>query len=626
MGKKLAFVFIGTFIFISNIYAQTACDNCPKPIVDIYGVRMDVGMPTDSTGKVTNLLDPVFLNWIALGSAQVAMAQIQDNDPEKDCIHWLDGTMAQEFLANPDTVIKAHLENFSTGELPANGPVPGIDFLIWASLDSSGGQYHFHVYLEEAHTRARLAEGESDFTDPNKSLEAANTAILQIEPVFDKVRTYQKNVRNLGGNDVAINAKIKIIPSKGDLKGGETIPVVFEVNDCDGTPLSNRWVKISATYGHFDKDSVETDGSGKSTANFTADNVSDMGNLTGIYFPYFTPSDTRKGAWGDTTVNINYEPTNSWVVNIKENHLSTDVSNYQDNITYSYTSKTISDQSEVTQYVVGNFSDSSISIDYIAGAKGYTSGSSFEGGYSYSSTIYGNGSIITSDETDPTEDFINDIGLDDFLQYGTYNGIGFTSALNLFEVQHWHQFMAGSGVSPSPYNHDTTLTLDIAFNYYVFTVGPNDIDGGNNATWTKTDSGFVFKGDFSLDTTITDANSEEVKHLEEHVVATVTPYSKLTSVNSPVVNTIPQEYKLFQNYPNPFNPSTIIKYQIPKQSHVVIKVYDILGNQVAVLANKYEPAGKYIVNFDASKLSSGVYFYTINAGSFVQTKKLVLMK
>ncbi len=638
MKSFLTFLMILVFTFFLriNLYSQSSsCDDCPKPIVDLYGVRMDVAMPTkgDSSGGAIDPLQPAFLNWIALGNAMVAMAQIKDNDPEKDCVDWLVGTMAQEFLANPDTVIKAHLENWSTGDLPANGPVPGIDYLIWASLDSSGGQFHFHVYLEDAHTRTRLAQGESDFTDPNKSLDAAGSAISQIEPIFDKIRVYQKNVRNLGGNDIAINAKIKIIPSKADLKGGETIPVEFEVNDCDGTPLSSRWVKISATYGHFDKDSIETDGSGKAAANFTADNVKEVGNILGIYFPYFTPSNRRKGAWGDTTVNINYVPTNSWVVNIQENKMSSDVSTSQDNSMpeYGESETIIQSHAQVTQYVVGEFSDSSINIDYIAGAKGYTSGWSIQKGFSNSNTIYSNGSIITVSETDPTEDFLYSIGLDDFLQYGTYGGIGFTSALLLHETWNWHQFMTGSGVVPSPYEHDTTTMYDeFPDNYIAYTVGPNDVDGGSNATWNRTDSGFIFKGNYVFDTTITSNDGEtvsnEVYHEEQHVVAEVTPYKKITSTKSQPFSNIPKEYSLSQNYPNPFNPVTTIKYQIPKISKVNLTVYDILGNRIAVLVNQEKSPGEYLVDFNGSNLASGVYFYRIQAGNYISVKKLMLLK
>jgi hypothetical protein len=88
----------------------------------------------------------------------------------------------------------------------------------------------------------------------------------------------------------------------------------------------------------------------------------------------------------------------------------------------------------------------------------------------------------------------------------------------------------------------------------------------------------------------------------------------------------PVEYNLAQNYPNPFNPTTTIRYSIPKQSLVSLKVYDILGREIVTLINEEKPAGKYEVKFNAAGLSSGIYFYTINAGSFVETKKMILMK
>jgi hypothetical protein len=88
----------------------------------------------------------------------------------------------------------------------------------------------------------------------------------------------------------------------------------------------------------------------------------------------------------------------------------------------------------------------------------------------------------------------------------------------------------------------------------------------------------------------------------------------------------PGKFSMEQNYPNPFNPSTTIKYQIPVASNVSIKIYDILGSEVATLIDEFKAAGVYEVNFDASKLSSGVYLYKIQAGSFVQTKKMILMK
>jgi len=89
---------------------------------------------------------------------------------------------------------------------------------------------------------------------------------------------------------------------------------------------------------------------------------------------------------------------------------------------------------------------------------------------------------------------------------------------------------------------------------------------------------------------------------------------------------IPDEYFLRQNFPNPFNPSTIISWQSPVGGHQVLRVFDVLGNIVAILVDEYRASGTYEVNFIAKDLSSGVYFYELRAGEFVQTKKLILMK
>jgi photosystem II stability/assembly factor-like uncharacterized protein len=89
---------------------------------------------------------------------------------------------------------------------------------------------------------------------------------------------------------------------------------------------------------------------------------------------------------------------------------------------------------------------------------------------------------------------------------------------------------------------------------------------------------------------------------------------------------MPTEFSLEQNYPNPFNPTTTIKYQIPELSFVTIKVYDVLGNDIATLFNEEKSFGSYEVEFYATTLPSGIYFYRLQAGSFVETKKMVLMK
>jgi hypothetical protein len=86
------------------------------------------------------------------------------------------------------------------------------------------------------------------------------------------------------------------------------------------------------------------------------------------------------------------------------------------------------------------------------------------------------------------------------------------------------------------------------------------------------------------------------------------------------------DYSLSQNYPNPFNPSTSIEFRIQQSEFISLKVYDVLGNQITTLVNEQKSAGTYQVEFDASQLTSGIYFYELIAGKFRQTNKMLLLK
>jgi hypothetical protein len=110
------------------------------------------------------------------------------------------------------------------------------------------------------------------------------------------------------------------------------------------------------------------------------------------------------------------------------------------------------------------------------------------------------------------------------------------------------------------------------------------------------------------DQTITDMLTNGVTGVEEEAVG------------------IPLECELSQNYPNPFNPSTQISYSIPQNSHVTLKVFNVLGMEVATLFSGVQDSGNHEVAFNASQLSSGVYFYRLQAGSVSITKKMVFMK
>ncbi len=91
-------------------------------------------------------------------------------------------------------------------------------------------------------------------------------------------------------------------------------------------------------------------------------------------------------------------------------------------------------------------------------------------------------------------------------------------------------------------------------------------------------------------------------------------------------NPVPDKFILNQNYPNPFNPSTTISFNLPNTNLVTLKIFNPLGQEVAILYNDILHAGPHNFTFNASELPSGVYFYRLEAGSFAQTKKMILLK
>jgi len=145
----------------------------------------------------------------------------------------------------------------------------------------------------------------------------------------------------------------------------------------------------------------------------------------------------------------------------------------------------------------------------------------------------------------------------------------------------------------------------------------------------------VFKGTIMADQSVTMASGASIEGRLLASIAAVT--IDACTVNRPKLpsgieedQTGPKEFSLQQNYPNPFNPSTVIQYDIAKNSQVSLKVFDMLGHEVASLVNEYQNAGKYSVQFNTENgiksLSAGVYFYRLKAGSFVSVKKLMLIK
>ena len=144
------------------------------------------------------------------------------------------------------------------------------------------------------------------------------------------------------------------------------------------------------------------------------------------------------------------------------------------------------------------------------------------------------------------------------------------------------------------------------------------INGGHS--WPGGDKQHLILSWGTIGTTNSDINASElIWNFFKNYKLTATTVVKDYALN-------PKDFSLLQNYPNPFNPTTKISWQFPVSSWQTLKVYDVLGNQVATLVDEYRSAGNYEVEFDASNLASGIYFYKLQTGSFIATKKMILLR
>jgi hypothetical protein len=169
----------------------------------------------------------------------------------------------------------------------------------------------------------------------------------------------------------------------------------------------------------------------------------------------------------------------------------------------------------------------------------------------------------------------------------------------------------GSNIAPDSATTDVTLRRLQAFS----------VPLGYRINWENRRNNMVVQqASFVYDSGLVTIPGVKVYKESSRITVTYTPLSVAEQ------KSLPREFAMSQNYPNPFNPSTTIKFELPKSSMVRLSVYDILGREVSVLVNERRDAGVHEVKFDASGLSSGVYFYRMQAGDFVQSKSLIVLK
>jgi hypothetical protein len=212
------------------------------------------------------------------------------------------------------------------------------------------------------------------------------------------------------------------------------------------------------------------------------------------------------------------------------------------------------------------------------------------------------------------------------LNTNSYSGGIPTYATELIGVSSWGGFFNGYVDELRVWNYERSAAQ----------INATLLDTLSSVYYSISDSGLIayYRMDVLEDLGINSDGADDIRdlsvsgnHLDTYgdLVLSQSGAFNITDVETSSIDS-PVQYYLNQNYPNPFNPTTTIQYSVAQSSNVVLKVYDILGNEVITLVNEKMDRGVYSVNFSSKGLASGIYFYRLHAGSFVETKKMILMK
>ena len=145
------------------------------------------------------------------------------------------------------------------------------------------------------------------------------------------------------------------------------------------------------------------------------------------------------------------------------------------------------------------------------------------------------------------------------------------------------------------------------------------------ATGNGGDNWYVINTGSSVELWSIDFANDSIGYAIGSTVVLKTTNGGITFVNNGS-NEVPSKFLLYQNYPNPFNPETIIRYELQAAAYVTLKIFDVTGKKITALVNREMNTGSYEVHWDASAYSSGIYFCRLQAGDYVQTQKMVLVK
>ena len=621
----LLYVFLATESAIAR-----QCDVCSHPRIILYDAEMLVPRPSrvDSLGGWWSLEWPI----------SVARAALFNNDPTRDCVTWLDGAVVNARDLQGGTL----LAGAGYFNLPPAGEVSGAEYLLTGRVSGSGQSFTLDLTLETAVSREVAKTITVNFGyDVASQASAGQAAAAALMPLLQTIRNFEVKKRN---SDVTVairdifsgSQEILVTPRKTQINVGESVDVDIEMIDCDNVPLGNREISFientaygiplpGSTGGKVEPATITTDASGKAKVKFTAGNATGIGQIVATY-GHRKPCGRASAFLGSGSVFIGKPPLHRWMASViwleqRDRTIDTAWSTAGGSGSY-HVSEQSGGLATISAVVENRGNDSTgfyfvcyeelgDQFDYISMAGSWKE-EYYLSRYVDAGLTLPNAEIRnehyqgppTQGQTGFEFHYPVKAGVPAIVAQcgGTVPGSHTIKYTTLYPDPHWEQ-SSGSG--------STGMGIFVSYN-------------GDQCSITRTLTSYSITGTSSKVVYSRSTSGTEITRIHTELEATLTRFDIPNGVGE-TNNGLPFSYALYQNYPNPFNPNTSIGYSVPKTTSVSLRVLNMLGQEVAVLVNGQKSPGYYQVQWNAD-VPSGVYFYRLQAGEFVQTKKMILLR
>jgi hypothetical protein len=625
-------------VYLSLVYSQE-CQDCRKRRVIHYDNEVTLPRPFANP-------DSIFRYWDYFYITGGVKSYLSNQDPTRDCITRLDGA----FFTIKDSAINS----IKFGQEYANLPPPGeldffTDYLIYGTVSGSQVQT-VTVRLEAGKTRELVKSVMMTLPPGFNPIDLGKTLAASLGPLYSTIMDFERKKRDQG-EPYAISPKITLIPDKTKLKISEKTNIDVLFRDCDGAPLKQRHITCTADGGTLKSADVTTDDQGHGTLEFTAGPSPALANVTSEYRFQKPTGQMLTADMVPASIQID-KPSTAWYVTaayqidntseLKSQYpLETITSIDQDNtkITFSAWVTNISP-------VSGQFTSTWLNVNQLAYTGSFSQSSSW---HKYWEASSGGSSAMIDDQLTSVRSARSTKARTPELTLGIYKdthsfGISQMDAAQTggeTEVRRSVDPISGSksettvtpaspqktlGLSVTGVNRDTTIT-DTTTTSSLGRSTTTVTQVVQKFSWKDNVCKLTYARGIRVDSRYAGSYTEDTHSNQTYTVTLLLTYTgdPPTGVGAPE-QTVPEAFDLRQNYPNPFNPSTTVSYSVPRRAIVLVRIFNALGQEIARLVNELKEAGTYQLTWNASNVPSGIYFYRLQAGEYVETKKMILLK